>query len=63
MLNDVLNSYKFGRCNTVKELLEEVAIDLTNEIDNELIDLENDIATLSNKEISDRIHDLRAKIY
>lgn len=63
MLKDVLSSYKFGKCNTVKELFEEVVIDLTNEIDNELIDIENDIESLSNKEIIDRIRDLRAKIY
>lgn len=63
VLDDYLKNYKSGTYKTVKEIFEDVVTDIINEIDNELYDLENDITTLSNKEITDRIRDLREKIY
>lgn len=63
VLDDYLKNYKSGTYKTVKEIFEDVVTDIVNEIDNELYDLENDITTLSNKEITDRIRDLREKIY
>lgn len=63
MLDDYLKNYKSGSYKTVKEIFEDVVNDILNEIDNELFDLENDVSTLSNKEIINRIRDLRAKIY
>lgn len=63
VLDDYLKNYKSGTYKTVKEIFEDVVTDIINEIDNELYDLENDITTLSNKETTDRIRDLREKIY
>lgn len=63
VLDDYSKNYKSGTYKTVKEIFEDVVTDIINEIDNELYDLENDITTLSNKEITDRIRDLREKIY
>ena len=63
VLDDYLNNYKSGTYKTIKEIFEDVVADIINEIDNELYDLENNITTLSNKEITDRIRDLREKIY
>ena len=65
MIDDVLKNYKFGRCKTAKELFEDIADDVLNEIDNELIELKEDVQTgeFSNEEIAERIKELRAKIY
>lgn len=63
VLDDYLKNYKSGTYKTVKEIFEDVVTDIINEIDNELYDLENNITTLSNKEITDRIRVLREKIY
>lgn len=63
MLDDFMKNYKSGNYKSTKEIFEDVANDILNEIDNELFDLENNITTLSNREIIDRIHELREKIY
>lgn len=65
MLDDILKKYKFGKCKTAKEVFEDVADDILNEIDNELIELEEDVLTgeFSNEEIVERIKELRVKIY
>lgn len=63
MLDDFMKNYKSGNYKSTKEIFEDVANDILNEIDNELFDLENNITTLSNREIIDRIHELRVKIY
>lgn len=61
MVDDILREYKSSLCKTVKEVFD----DFLNEIDNELIELEEDIHTgkFSNKEIVEKIKELRAKIY
>lgn len=65
MLKDLISSYKYGRYDTVKEMLEDVAYDITNEIDNELIELEGGVKSglFSNEEIAERISELRKMIY
>lgn len=65
MVKDLVNDYKYGQYKTVKDILEDVARDVTDEIDNELIKLEDDIRSgkYSNEEIADRISDLRKLIY
>lgn len=65
MLEEVLKNYKLGRCKSVKEIFEDVADNVLNEIDNELIELENDVESghFSNEEIANRVKELRGKIY
>lgn len=60
-----VKNYKFGRCKSVKEIFEDVADDVLNEFDNELIELENDVESghFSNEEIANRVKELRGKIY
>lgn len=65
MLKDLIGGYKYGRCDTVKDMLEDIAYDITNEIDNELIELEGNVKSglFSNEEIAERISELRKLIY
>lgn len=50
---------------TIREMLESIVYKVTDEIDNELIELEDDVKSgrFSNEEIAERIGELRKIIY
>lgn len=65
MLKDLISNYKYGIYKTAKDVMESVAYDVANEIDNDLIELEENVKSgrFSNEEIAERISELRKIIY
>lgn len=68
MLKEFIGEYNNNnncRRNSVRDIIEDFAFNITDTIDNELIELQSlvDSGELSNKEISDRISEIRALVY